>query len=158
MNKQQFDDSKYNALKQFMLGVIPESFDDSLCYKLLYKNCLNGLHDKMCNLELLWTNPEPSRAFNPQTITLPKEYSLLIVEFLSIASSSPTAFKVVTIISNHSELVVNSIGTEDINCRYRSVTVDGNNVTFDDAYNIIYQGTEKRDDKLCVPYKIYGIN
>lgn len=107
----------------------------------------------------LWTNPNPTANFTPQTITLASsDYDFLLIE--AYLNATYTNMGVVTtilpsgIVGNIMCLLPNPNGVE---CGVRRVTPNGASLAFEDASYYVPGGGARAQNNRLVPVKIYGM-
>lgn len=102
---------------------------------------------------LLWTNPNPTSAFDGQTVSLDlTEYAGVLVEFNWSESNSVLSSREY-IKKGETLNGIGAVGATSSSDRYaRATTVNSNGVTFLNASN----GSEVGNNQP-IPYKIYGV-
>ena len=113
---------------------------------------IDGINASLTELELLWTNPNPSATtFAAQTIPLAlSDYDFVMIDFMSTIPAQ--------IIRVDFSLAITYTDITSSVYRYkRSVIVNPTNVEFADATSQIAGGSASTDNRLLIPYRIYGI-
>ena len=111
------------------------------------------------DMDLLWTNANPTSAFAAQTVSLDlSNYSMIFVECIRYASNVDS-YSLGTALSKIGEgatctcaAAISSTGTYSVS--FRAFTCSASGVTFGNGRK--YDGVPDSDER-AVPYKIYGI-
>ena len=102
---------------------------------------------------LLWTNPSPNYAFNPQTITVETGYSAYLVEFNEYINPSTNAggatFTCYLPFSTTSVVLCNANGARTITSAANGSIAFGAGHTTDRIYS--------NNNWYGVPYRIWGV-
>lgn len=120
---------------------------------------LKTLNDTKISLELLWENASPGSEFAAKNISL----NLSGYEFILISCRRYTTVSYyVNTIANVGQSVMLFVaftadGDYRFDLNYRSATVSTSRITFDDATGVTAASAKATDNKLMIPYRIYGI-
>lgn len=115
---------------------------------------LSKILDDLSNRRvLLWTNPNPTASFGPQTINLDlSDYDY--VEIIAKKTASETWYftSKIPIIAQGNLYFIESGVTFDRNC-----TLSSTGIQFKTGYYNLATGSLVTDNTRSVPYQIYGI-
>ena len=112
-------------------------------------------------LDLLWTNPNPTEVFDPQSITINdlSNYKMLYITVVDYISASPKSY----FNSNVDLLQSNDfiININNLFMGYRNLDIDlaNNRISFKDSYYRVWSSTSNfiNNNRYIVPIRIYGI-
>lgn len=119
---------------------------------------LKVLNDTKLSMELLWENASPTSEFASQTITLPKECDMMLVNYYGMGSNTANMAAIVTNVNADENLIAVQIdGSKSYLCA-RTASLRGKNAIFGAGYFVqAGSGTTSTNNGVCKPTRIYGI-
>ena len=113
----------------------------------------NNVISSKLNMDLLWTNAAPTSSFVGQTISLDLSiYEYCIVAYKLLSNVSVISYSLAKKDGTRTHME----GMSDYQ-NYRRLTLNANNVVFEDAYHTQPYGAVELDNTKVIPIAIYGI-
>ena len=106
--------------------------------------------------ELVWTNPDPTAIFNPQTLTFDGVYDKLEIIFNYDKTYPDRVGTQKVIVNDSDESILNATWGGNVTRRVIATSANGK-TTLEIQKGVRYISTEGESNAVCIPYKIYGI-